>query len=59
MSTIMPLLDELREEAATTRQVLKRVPADKLAWRPHTKSMTLGQLALHVASIPGDIANLA
>jgi len=34
-------------------------PADKLAWRPHPKSMTLGQLAIHVASIPGAICGLA
>ena len=59
MSTLAPLLAELREEAATTKRVLERVPADKLAWRPHAKSMTLGQLALHVATIPGNIASMA
>ena len=42
-----PMLSEFREEAKITRRVLERVPADKLAWRPHTKSMSLGQLALH------------
>src|SRR5215813_9815835 len=39
--------------------MLDRVPADKLEWRPHPKSMSLGQLALHVASIPGDLSRLA
>jgi uncharacterized damage-inducible protein DinB len=39
--------------------VLERVPADKLAWRPHPKSMTLGQLAIHIANIPGAICGLA
>ena len=51
--------NELRQEADTTRRLLDRVPGDKLAWRPHPKSMSLGQLALHVASIPGDLSRLA
>ena len=53
------LLEELREEAATTKRILERVPTDKLEWRPHDRSMTLGQLTLHVATIPGNIATLA
>ncbi len=53
------LLNEFREEAKITKRSLERVPDDKLAWRPHAKSMTLGQLALHVATIPGAIARLA
>jgi len=54
-----PMLSEFQEEAATTRRVLDRVPADKLSWRPHPKSMSLGQLALHVATIPGGLSKLA
>ena len=50
--------DELREEASITKRVLERVPADKLGWTPHPKSMLLAQLALHVASIPGSLARL-
>jgi uncharacterized damage-inducible protein DinB len=46
------LLAELEQEARTTRRVLERVPDDKLSWRPHPKSSTLGQLALHIAIIP-------
>src|SRR5919197_1186798 len=53
------LLQELEQEAQTTRRVLERVPEDRLDWRPHEKSMTLGQLAWHVASLPGAIAQLA
>jgi len=34
------------------------LPEDKLAWRPHQKSMTLGQLAMHLAMIPGAIASV-
>lgn len=46
------LLGELEQEAQATRRVLQRVPGDKLSWRPHPRSSTLGQLALHVAIIP-------
>jgi uncharacterized damage-inducible protein DinB len=48
-----PILSEIREEAAVTKRVLERVPADKLSWKPHQKSMSLGQLAFHIAKIPG------
>jgi uncharacterized damage-inducible protein DinB len=46
------LLGELEQEAEATRRVLQRVPEDKLSWRPHPRSSSLGQLALHVAIIP-------
>jgi uncharacterized damage-inducible protein DinB len=59
MSMIEALLQELEHEAQTTRRVLERVPGDRLGWKPHDKSMSLGQLALHVASVPGAIATLA
>jgi uncharacterized damage-inducible protein DinB len=52
------LLNELYQEAAITRRVLERVPGDKLEWRPHPKSMSLGQLAMHVASLPGNLSGL-
>jgi uncharacterized damage-inducible protein DinB len=52
------ILLELEQEATTTRRMLERVPNDKLAWKPHAKSMSLGQLALHVAAAPGQIAAL-
>jgi hypothetical protein len=52
------ILNELREEAVITKRVLERVPSDKLSWRPHAKSMSLGQLALHVANIPGNLTKL-
>src|SRR5260221_8826975 len=47
-----PYVDELTSEASTTRRVLERVPEAHLNWRPHEKSMSLGQLALHVATLP-------
>ena len=52
-------IQELEQEAQTTRRVLERVPGDQLTWKPHPKSMSLGQLALHVATTPGAIAQLA
>ena len=37
---------EFTQEAAITRRLLERVPADRLGWRPHQKSMSVGALAL-------------
>jgi len=59
MAIIEGMLQELEQEAKTTRRVLERVPGDQLGWRPHKKARTLGELALHVASTPGAVANLA
>jgi hypothetical protein len=59
MALIEALLQELEHEAQTTRRVLDRVPGDRLAWKPHDRSMSLGQLALHVATVPGNVAELA
>lgn len=56
---LQPMVDEMHQEAATTRTILERVPANKLSWKPHPKSMSLGQLALHIAAIPEAIARLA
>jgi uncharacterized damage-inducible protein DinB len=58
MALIDPILDEVTREAATTRRVLERVPSDQLGWRPHPKSKSAGELAWHIASIPGRIARL-
>jgi uncharacterized damage-inducible protein DinB len=59
MSMIQPLLGELEQEAATIRRHFEVLPESKLKWKPHAKSMTLGQLALHIAQMPGSIAELA
>lgn len=55
MSIAQELLAEFEQQAPVTRRFLERVPADKLTWKPHPKSMTAGQLALHIALVPGDI----
>jgi uncharacterized damage-inducible protein DinB len=54
--TIGELIQEFEAEARTTRRVLERVPSDKLAWTPHAKSMSLGKLAMHVATAPSTIS---
>lgn len=58
MALIDGMLRELEEEAVTTRRVLERVPENRLGWRPHQKARTLGELALHVAILPGGVAQL-
>jgi uncharacterized damage-inducible protein DinB len=47
------LLPEFDHEMANTRKSLERVPDNKLAWKPHTKSMTMGNLGTHLATISG------
>jgi uncharacterized damage-inducible protein DinB len=53
------ILMELDQEAQTTKRVLDRIPDDKLGWKPHPKSFSLGQLALHIASAPGNVTATA
>ncbi len=52
MSLLTSMHAELQHEAISTRKVLERVPMDKLSWKPHDKSMSLGSLAKHVAELP-------
>ena len=52
------ILNEFREEVRITKRVLDRVPGAQLAWKPHDKSMSLGQLAWHVATVPGGLARI-
>src|SRR5213595_3585050 len=47
------LFADLDSELATTRRMLERVPEGQNEWRPHAKSRTLGELATHVAQLPG------
>jgi uncharacterized damage-inducible protein DinB len=53
MNIIDSISQELAHEASATRKALERVPEGKLAWKPHEKSMTLGQLVSHMVEIPG------
>jgi uncharacterized damage-inducible protein DinB len=53
MDIIQILLKELDYEADVTRKMLSRIPADKLNWKPHEKSMDMKTLAVHIAELPG------
>lgn len=53
MALSQALLPEFDQEMAHTRETLERVPEDKLGWKPHEKSMTMGRLAGHLAELPG------
>lgn len=58
MNMIEDWIRELKREAESTRLLLERLPEEKLSWRPHPRSMSLGQLALHAAGVPGGLALL-
>jgi uncharacterized damage-inducible protein DinB len=59
MSMIDAVLMELEQEAPVTRRHLERVPETKLNWRPHPKSSSVGQIALHLAQLPGAVSMAA
>jgi uncharacterized damage-inducible protein DinB len=52
MGMVDALLPEFDHEMTTTRKVLERLPEDRLDWKPHVKSFSLGALATHVATLP-------
>lgn len=56
MSTTTEFLKELIQESVVTRKMLERVPADQHDWRPHQKSMSIKELAGHIAELPGWVA---
>jgi uncharacterized damage-inducible protein DinB len=58
MAAIDPILMEIEQEAKVTQRVLERIPADKLTWKPHPKSLSLGQLAMHIAVGQGRLAEI-
>src|SRR3979490_2970065 len=55
MAITESLLAEFEAQAPITRKFLERLPEDKLTWKPHEKSMSAGQLALHIARVPGGV----
>lgn len=52
MSMLKAILSELQHESQGTSTILERVPAGQSEWTPHPKSMTLGKLASHIATLP-------
>lgn len=53
MSIAQSMLAEFEIQLPITRRFVERLPQGKLTWKPHDKSMTAGQLAFHLASVPG------
>ena len=58
-SVAQAMLAEFEVQASLTRKFLERLPEDKLAWKPHEKSLTAGQLAYHLALVPGGVVRFA
>lgn len=58
-SIAQALLAEFEQEAKTTRKFLERIPENQLAWKAHPKSNSIGQLALHMATVPGSVLKLS
>jgi len=58
-SIAQSMLAEFEIQARVTRKFLERLPEDKLTWKPHEKSMTAGQLAYHLAWVPGSVVQFA
>jgi uncharacterized damage-inducible protein DinB len=57
MAIVDSILMEMDQEAKTTTRVLERIPQDKLSWKPHAKSYSLGQLGLHIARGQGFLSD--
>jgi len=55
VSIAQELLAEFEAQAPVTRKFLERLPEDQLTWKPHGKSLTAGQLAYHLAFVPGGV----
>jgi uncharacterized damage-inducible protein DinB len=53
MQIIPMLLQEMEQEAQTTRKMLACIPDDKYDWQPHPRSMKVRTLAAHIAELPG------
>jgi uncharacterized damage-inducible protein DinB len=58
MSLAESMLAEFEQEVKITRTFLERLPEDKLTWKPHERSMSAGQLAMHIALVPGGVTTL-
>lgn len=58
-SIAQAMLAEFEAQAPVTRKFLERLPEDKLMWKPHAKSLTAGQLAYHLAYVPGGVVRAA
>ncbi len=55
---VAAFIGELEMETPKTQELIERIPNDKLEWKPHEKSFTLGQLAFHIANTPGGVTQM-
>jgi uncharacterized damage-inducible protein DinB len=53
LKELEPYVAEMEQEAQSTRKCFEQIPEDKMTWKPHEKSMSIGQLAMHTAMFPG------
>lgn len=58
MRSVDPILMEIDQEAEITKRLLDILPENKLGWRPHPKARSLGELAMHIATLQGGVAEL-
>ena len=58
MAAADSIVMEIDQESKVTQRVLDRIPEDKLTWKPHPKSSSLGQLSLHLAVAQGRLASI-
>ncbi len=58
MAIVDSILMEIEQESKVTQRVLDRVPGDRLTWKPHPRSSSLGQLAMHIAVAQGRLATI-
>ncbi len=58
MNVAPTLLPEFEQEMASTRKVLERIPDEKIEWKAHPKSNTIGWVASHLAEIPGWVGGI-
>lgn len=49
--TLKDTLDDLNQELDVTRRLLERIPEDRLTWKPHEKSTTIGGLGYHISNL--------
>jgi uncharacterized damage-inducible protein DinB len=59
MRLVDAILMELDQEAETTKRLFDVIPEDRLSWRPHPKARSLGELAMHIATLQGGVAELS
>src|ERR1700677_4723587 len=52
MTIAQTLLQDYDVEAKNTRTTLERIPAHLAEFKPHEKSMPMGRLTMHVATLP-------